>query len=507
MHGRSKRPGPPWSPAGTARRAWARRTSIVVSPGVPPLPEIDAAARGGVAVWGEVELAVRSLTHPAPVVAIGGTNGKSTTTSLVGALLEAAGKRTFVGGNLGEPLADRADERFDVVVLEVSSFQMERVDRFRPHVAALLNVTDDHLDRYPSFDAYAHAKGNAFVRQTAGDWAVALAGDPTCAREARRGQGQLVTFGPGGEVDVTGDAVVDRRSGERFARSEMSLTGGHNALNVAASIACVTPFGVDATTIHRVLREFRGLPHRTALVAEIDRVRFYDDSKGTNVGAAVTALEGLVEPAAVLIAGGRDKGGSYAPLVGALARKGRAAVLLGESADAIAKAVGDAVPVRRAGTHGRGRAHRGVARGAGRRGPPLACLLELRHVPRLQAPRRRVRARRARARRARARRRRGGGRPMILRNVRRTVELQLAAPLDAQPSAVGASRPVDPVLAATVVALIGFGVVMVYSASAVQATVQYHDPQFFLKRQVAYAASGLAVLWAASRIDYHRLYR
>ncbi|HTB71901.1 MAG TPA: UDP-N-acetylmuramoyl-L-alanine--D-glutamate ligase [Polyangiaceae bacterium] len=323
---------------------------IVVSPGVPPLPEIDAAARGGVAVWGEVELAVRSLTHPAPVVAIGGTNGKSTTTSLVGALLEAAGKRTFVGGNLGEPLADRADERFDVVVLEVSSFQMERVDRFRPHVAALLNVTDDHLDRYPSFDAYAHAKGNAFVRQTASDWAVAPAGDPTCAREARRGQGQLVTFGPGGEVDATGDAVVDRRSGERFARAEMALTGGHNALNVAASIACVTPFGVDAPTIRRVLGEFRGLPHRTALVAEIDRVRFYDDSKGTNVGAAVTALDGLVEPAAVLIAGGRDKGGSYAPLVGALARKGRAAVLLGESADAIAKAVGAAVPVRRAGS-------------------------------------------------------------------------------------------------------------------------------------------------------------
>jgi UDP-N-acetylmuramoylalanine--D-glutamate ligase len=335
---------------GHAAACMSEADVIVVSPGVPPLPEIDAAARGGVAVWGEVELAVRSLRHPAPVVAIGGTNGKSTTTSLVGALLEAAGKRTFVGGNLGEPLADRADERFDVVVLEVSSFQMERVDRFRPHVAALLNVTDDHLDRYPSFDAYAHAKGNAFVRQTASDWAVAPVGDPTCAREARRGQGQLVTFGPGGEVDVAGDAVVDRRSGERYARAEMALTGGHNALNVAASVACVTPFGVDAPTIRRVLGEFRGLPHRTALVAEIDRVRFYDDSKGTNVGAAVTALEGLVEPAAVLIAGGRDKGGSYAPLVGALARKGRAAVLLGESADAIAKAVGDAVPVRRAGS-------------------------------------------------------------------------------------------------------------------------------------------------------------
>ena len=323
---------------------------VVVSPGVPPLPEIEAAAARGVAVWGEVELAVRSMTHPAPVVAIGGTNGKSTTTTLVGALLEASGRRAFVGGNLGDPLSDRAGERFDVVVLEVSSFQMERVDRFRPHVAALLNVTADHLDRYPSLEAYAHAKGNAFARQSASDWAVVPAGDAACLREAKRGGAQVVTFGPGGTLDVTTDAVVDRRSGDRFTRAEMALTGGHNALNVAAALASTAPFGVGVDAVRQVLREFRGLPHRTALVAEIDGVRFYDDSKGTNVGATVTALDGLVEPRAVLIAGGRDKGGGYAPLVAALVRKGRAAVLLGESAGAIAQAVGDAVPVRRAAT-------------------------------------------------------------------------------------------------------------------------------------------------------------
>jgi UDP-N-acetylmuramoylalanine--D-glutamate ligase len=321
---------------------------VVVSPGVPPLPEVTAAAAKGVPVWGEVELAVRSMTHPAPVVAIGGTNGKSTTTSLVGALLEATGRRVFTGGNLGEPLADHADERFDAVVLEVSSFQMERVDRFRPHVAALLNVTDDHLDRYASFDDYARAKGNAFVRQTADDWAVVPAGDALCRREARRGAARVASFGPGGEVDVTADAVVDQRSSERFRRAEIALTGGHNALNVAAALACVAPFGVPAAAARRVLKDFRGLPHRTALVAEIDGVRYYDDSKGTNVGAAVTALEGLVEPRAVLIAGGRDKGGSYGPLAEALARKGRAAVLLGESAEAIATAIGGRVPVQRA---------------------------------------------------------------------------------------------------------------------------------------------------------------
>ncbi len=328
-----------------------RADLVVVSPGVPPLAAVARAEKAGVPVWGEVELAVRSMTHAAPVVAVGGTNGKSTTTSLVGEMLAARGMRAFVGGNLGEPLADHADDRFDVLVLEVSSFQMERVDRFHPHVSALLNVTEDHLDRYASFDAYAHAKGNAFVRQTEDDWAVVPFGDATCMREAKRGRARIATFGPGGVVDVTDDAVIDRRMDERFPRAEMALTGGHNALNVAAAIACVRPFGVDGATIRRVLSAFRGLPHRTALVTELRGVRYYDDSKGTNVGAAVTALEGLREPRAVLIAGGRDKGGSYAALVQSLARKGRAVVVLGEAADAIAAAVrADAadLPVRRA---------------------------------------------------------------------------------------------------------------------------------------------------------------
>ncbi len=321
---------------------------IVVSPGVPPIAELMAAADKGVRVWGEVELAVRSMLHAAPVVAVGGTNGKSTTTSLVGALLEAHGFRAFVGGNLGEPLADHADERFDAVVLEVSSFQLERVDRFRPHVSALLNVTDDHLDRYAGYDDYARTKGNAFVRQLEQDWAVVPEGDAVCLAQAHRGRGRIVTFGPGGAIDVTADAVVDCAAGECFERSGIALTGGHNALNVAASIACVRPFGVEPRTVRRVLAEFRGLPHRTALVAQVGGVRFYDDSKGTNVGAAVTALEGLLEPRAVLIAGGRDKGGSYEPLTDALVRKGRAAVLIGEAAEAIASAIGDRLPVRRA---------------------------------------------------------------------------------------------------------------------------------------------------------------
>ncbi len=323
---------------------------VVVSPGVPPLPEVLEAEKKGVRIWGEVELAVRSMTHPAPVVAIGGTNGKSTTTSLVGALLQANGKRAFVGGNLGAPLADRADSAFDVVVLEVSSFQMERVERFCPHVAALLNISDDHLDRYESLDAYADAKGNAFLKQTEREWAVVPFGNPVCMQQAQRGRGQILTFGAGGVLDVTDDEIVDRVSGERFPLAARALEGRHNAMNVAAALGCVRPFHIPTETIRGVLAEFRGLPHRTAIVADLHGVRFYDDSKGTNVGAAVTALEGLRETRVVLIAGGRDKGGSYAPLVDALERKGRAAVLLGEASDAIANAIGERVPVRHAGS-------------------------------------------------------------------------------------------------------------------------------------------------------------
>jgi UDP-N-acetylmuramoylalanine--D-glutamate ligase len=323
---------------------------VVVSPGVPPFAELESAEKKGVRVIGEVELATASLMHSAPIVAIGGTNGKSTTTSLVGAILEAHGGKVFTGGNLGEPLASHADETFDAIVLEVSSFQMERVDAFAPRVSVLLNVTEDHLDRYASFEAYAAAKGNAFARQSEGDTAVVPVGDDVCLRQARRGRGRVVTFGPGGDVDVTAEEVIDRASGERYARASFSLRGGHNALNVAAAIATVRELGVSADTIRRVVTRFRGLAHRMALVGEIEGVRYYDDSKGTNVGAVVTALQGLDEPKAVLIAGGRDKEGSYAPLVAALREKGRAAVLIGEAAEIIAKAIGDAVPVARART-------------------------------------------------------------------------------------------------------------------------------------------------------------
>ena len=324
---------------------------VVVSPGVPLFPALQRAADHGVRIWGEVELATRALVHPAPIVAVGGTNGKSTVTTLVGAILGRAHDSVFVGGNLGEPLALHAAERFGAVVLEVSSFQMERLEAFRPAVAVLLNVSDDHLDRYPDFAAYVHAKGNMFERQTASDLAVIPYGDDACLAQARRGKARVVTFGgPGATLVVDATHVTDTRDGERYARDSFRLRGAHNAANVAAALAAVRELGVPAAVVREVLASFGGLPHRMELVRERAGVTYYDDSKGTNVGAVVTAIDGLDEARCVLVAGGRDKDGSYAPLVSALGRKGRAAVLLGEATERIAEAVGVTIPVRRAGS-------------------------------------------------------------------------------------------------------------------------------------------------------------
>jgi UDP-N-acetylmuramoylalanine--D-glutamate ligase len=319
---------------------------VVVSPGVPSFPALELAERAGVEVIGELELACRFID--APLVAIGGTNGKSTTTTLVGDLLKAGGRSVFVGGNLGEPAANAVGRVLDAVVLEVSSFQLERAPLFHPHVSILLNVTEDHLDRYPSFSLYAEAKGNAFVNQEPGDSAVVPFGDALCEEQARRGRGDLVTFGNAGDYTVEGRAVVEARSGERVELASSKLHGRHNLDNAAAAIAAVRALDLGFDAIQRGFAGFEPLPHRMALVGELGGVTFYDDSKGTNVGASVTALRGLSEARGVLIAGGRDKHGSYEPLVEAIRERARAVVVLGEAADRIHAAIGGAVPVEHA---------------------------------------------------------------------------------------------------------------------------------------------------------------
>ncbi len=321
---------------------------VVVSPGVPALGELEAAEAAGVEVIGELELAARFIS--APIVAVGGTNGKSTTTTLVADLLAAEGRRVFAGGNLGTPASDAVQGAWDVVVLEVSSFQLERSPSFRPRVSILLNVSEDHMDRYPSFPAYSDAKGNAFRNQTREDLAVIPADDAECERQARRGQARVVRFGERGDFAIIGTRVVEQTSGAAFELEETRLFGRHNRENAAAAIATAREFGISVESVQRALSAFQPLPHRMALASTLRGVRFYDDSKGTNVGAAVTALAGLSEPRGVLIAGGRDKLGSYEPLVAALEKRGRGVVVIGEASDRIADAVAGRVPLVRAGS-------------------------------------------------------------------------------------------------------------------------------------------------------------
>ncbi len=324
---------------------------VIVSPGVPHNDAIAAAERAGVEVIGELEIASRFLS--APIALVGGTNGKSTVTALVAAILEAAGKRVFCGGNFGTPLADAVGHDYDALVVEISSFQAERVPTLRARANALLNITDDHLDRYPSFDAYAQAKGNPFVPMTRDDVAVIPHGDPLCAKQAARGEARVVTFSAtdlGADIHVGGDAIHHPLAGIAVARSSLTLAGLHNLANACAAIGVAAALELPSAgaTIERAFAGFSGLGHRCALVAEIDGVRYYDDSKGTNVGASVAALTGLSEPHAVLIAGGRDKLGAYEPLVDALRSKGRALVVIGEAAERIAAAARGVLPIERA---------------------------------------------------------------------------------------------------------------------------------------------------------------
>ncbi len=323
--------------------------TVVVSPGVPARTAFEAAAAAGCEVIGELELASRVLT--APILLVGGTNGKSTVTAWTAAMLTAAGNKVFVGGNFGTPLSAAVGAGDDVLVVEISSFQAERVPSLRARAHALLNITEDHLDRYVSFAAYAHAKGNPFANMTAEDVAVLPAGDGLCAEQAARGAARVVTFSQcedGALVSPHAGELLHRGRGDAYALDSLRVKGRHNVANACAAVALASSVGAPRAAIAQALASFAGLDHRHELVAEVAGVRFYNDSKATNVGAVVAALGGMAEARAVLIAGGRDKHGDYAPLVEALRARGRAAVLIGEAAARIAAAIGAAVPWRRA---------------------------------------------------------------------------------------------------------------------------------------------------------------
>jgi UDP-N-acetylmuramoylalanine--D-glutamate ligase len=354
--------------------AWAGIDAVVTSPGVPPdRPVLAAARRRGLPVLAEVELAFPLLNGP--VVAITGTNGKSTTTALTGALLAAEGLSVEVCGNIGEPLAARVEgPPGRIFVVELSSFQIDGLDTFRPRAAAFLNLTEDHLDRYHDLAAYAASKRRLFRRQGAGDLAVLNADDPitrttlAAADRAAAGAGapkprcaaiRRRLFSRRGAVEdgcylAAGGTVVEVAPGqparELFAAAAVPLAGVQNLENAMAAALLARGMGASPEAVRQGLAGFVGLPHRMQRVAARHGVTWYDDSKGTNPAATIKSLEGFADGTVHLILGGRNKGADFAPLVPAVRAKARRLYLIGEAAAEIEQALAGAAPMELCGT-------------------------------------------------------------------------------------------------------------------------------------------------------------
>jgi UDP-N-acetylmuramoylalanine--D-glutamate ligase len=344
---------------GHQRETFVGAAQVVVSPGVPwEAPALLAARAAGVPVIGEIELAFRHLRGR--VAAVTGTKGKSTTTAALGAMLKESGGDVRVGGNIGEALiglveGSTADTVFAV---EVSSFQLEGVDRFRPRVAVFLNISPDHLDRHPSFEAYAAAKARIFANQTAEDWAVVNAEDQAALALAAKGRARVLPFYPraepasaaAGQEDAaffaSGEARLARGGDTEtlFPLSAVRLRGAHLLADLLAAAATARLLGATPEAITRAVAGFRGLEHVLEPVATIRGVDFFNDSKATNVDAARRSLEAFSGPV-LLILGGRYKGGDFAELGPGLEARGKRVLAIGEARERIVAALGGTVPV------------------------------------------------------------------------------------------------------------------------------------------------------------------
>jgi len=329
---------------------------IVVSPGVPAKIEpLENARAKGIPVWSEIELAWRFLRGK--LVAITGSNGKTTTTSLVAHILKTSNVPTLIGGNIGTPLLALVETSVDtsVTVAEISSFQLETIDSFRPEIGVLLNLTPDHLDRHITFEEYAGAKMRMFENQLEKDIALLNADDPEVTKRMPA-KPKIFWFSRQKRV-ATGaflrdDQIIFRHEGSEveLARlADIQLRGQHNVENVLASCAAAYLAGAVPAAIAAGVKSFRGVEHRLEFVAELSGVQYYNDSKATNVDAAVKAVEAFPGPLVVIL-GGRDKGSPYAPLREPLHERVRLALLIGESAEKIAADLGDAVAFENAGT-------------------------------------------------------------------------------------------------------------------------------------------------------------
>jgi UDP-N-acetylmuramoylalanine--D-glutamate ligase len=338
-------------------RTFRDQDLIVVSPGVPPdQPQLQHARTLGIPVIGEVELAFRFLQGK--VLAITGSNGKTTTTTLVGEILSKAGKKTLVGGNIGTPvisLVGKASPE-SLVVLEISSFQLETIEQFRPWIAAILNITPDHLDRHHTFEAYVAAKARIFENQTSGDFGVLNADDPACVALNGNVKAGLYWFSRKQPVEqgafLKGEEIIFRQNGKEQAvlsRSDIPLKGLHNLENVLAAVTMTMLAGCNPQEIKGAVSEFRAVEHRLELVNSVNGVTFYNDSKATNVDATIKALESFPGNIQIIL-GGKDKGSDYTVLVPLLRERAKAAYLIGAAAEKIRSQIQGSTKIVSAGT-------------------------------------------------------------------------------------------------------------------------------------------------------------
>lgn len=339
--------------------SFERAELIVISPGVPhTIGPILAARKKGIPVIGEIEFASRFIREP--IVAISGTNGKTTTTTLLGKMLEASGFRVFVGGNIGNPLIGYVDQGAgaQIVVAEISSFQLDTIETFRPKVSVLLNITEDHMDRYPDFEAYVRSKLRIFENQQRDDTAVINGSDRLIRSAGKDIKAKQVPFYQHGNHHVVnqdcasihwngsqGAACIRLRSKDNPERSldlaGFGLVGSHNLENAAAACLAALAAGASLDAVQSVLNNFQGISHRLQPVATVGGVRFFDDSKATNVDAVARALESFTHPL-VLIMGGRDKGGTFSALKELVHKHVKTLIVMGEARGKIAAALAGA---------------------------------------------------------------------------------------------------------------------------------------------------------------------
>ncbi|MDD5491342.1 MAG: UDP-N-acetylmuramoyl-L-alanine--D-glutamate ligase [bacterium] len=320
---------------------------IVVSPGIrSDLPLLQKARQQNIPVLSEIEVAYSYLTSP--IIAITGTNGKTTTTSLIGEIFRQAGRKTLVCGNIGRPISAIASKagRNGIVVAEISSFQLENIVNFHPHISVMLNITPDHLDRYPDLAAYARAKKQIYRNQEQNDYAVINYDDPASRKSADKIKSTVVFFSRkkilARGIFVKNGTILAKLNGKQrkiIKTKEIGIPGPHNLENALAAIACGILGQVAISNIKNTVRTFRGVEHRLELVGIVKGVKYINDSKATNVDSVIKALESFPDKV-ILIAGGRDKGSPYLPLSKLVKRKVKALILLGEAKDKINKELG-----------------------------------------------------------------------------------------------------------------------------------------------------------------------